>query len=133
MQLKGKSMARDIACGSNHTLVLSSEGVYAWGANPNGQVGCQMEVVYSPRLVSFEEQIVKISAGADHSCFIDSKSRLYSCGKNNMGQLGVGNNSDQFLPMLVTSEIQQAAPGVDHTVLLTTQGKVYVTGSNETG
>ena len=78
-------MASDVSCGSNHTLVLSSEGVYAWGANPFGQVGCKMEVVYSPRLISFEDQIVKINAGADHSCFIDANQRLYTCGKNHHG------------------------------------------------
>jgi alpha-tubulin suppressor-like RCC1 family protein len=53
-----------------------------------------MEVVYSPRLISFEDQIVKINAGADHSCFIDANQRLYSCGKNDQGQLGVGSFKD---------------------------------------
>ena len=35
--------------------------------------------------------------------------------------------------MLVTSSINQVAAGVNHTVLLTSQGKVFVTGSNQNG
>jgi alpha-tubulin suppressor-like RCC1 family protein len=28
--------ASDVSCGENHTLIISQEGVYAWGANNSG-------------------------------------------------------------------------------------------------
>ena len=99
-----------IACGDKHTVALcqkeSTSGktigeVYAWGDNEVGQTGgggsaaCSVEVVYSPRLVNFEAHyrpsIVSVSCGARHTAFIDEIGRLFQCGENKYGQLGIGN------------------------------------------
>ena len=105
----------DVACGGRHTLVLSQLGVYAWGANECGQTGSgsasQSEIVYSPRLVDFESyyepNIVKIECGADHSAFIDDIGRLFQCGENHHGQLGIGSLKAEDKPVHI-SDIKEA-------------------------
>lgn len=134
----------DVACGDRHTVVLTQSGVYAWGANECGQTGggdaSKGHIVYSPRLVNFESyyepNIIKIDCGADHSAFIDDIGRLFQCGNNHHGQLGVGSLRAEDTPAHVSDikeAITQVAAGVHHSVALTNQGKVYVMGSNQNG
>ena len=54
-----------------------------------------------------------------------------------MGQLGVGDSKDHFVPQLVKEitgyDIVEVATGKSHTLFLTSCGKVLAAGSNEQG
>ena len=87
-----------IESGNNHSLALDSEGkVYAWGRNSEGQLGDGTNIDRSiPVLVDISgvlngKNIVKVSAGADHSLALDDQGKVYAWGRNNEGQLGDGN------------------------------------------
>merc|ERR1712013_763742 len=58
-------------------------------------------------------------------------------GRNEMGQLGVGDSKDHFVPQLVKEitgyDIVEVATGKSHTLFLTSCGKVLAAGSNEQG
>ena len=44
INIEDKSI-KQISCGYNHTLVLTSDGmVYGWGSNGSGQIGCGKEL-----------------------------------------------------------------------------------------
>ena len=147
---------KDVACGSKHSMVLcqglsrSSRQphgeVYAWGDNEFGQTGgggsavSAIDVVYSPRLVNLEAHyrpsIVKIDCGANHSAFIDDIGRLFQCGANNFGQLGIGSFASQAAPTHVesiTETVSSVACGTQHSVALTNKGKIWVVGANKNG
>ncbi len=55
------------------------------------------------------------------------------CGKNDSGQLGIGNFSVQVTPYYVQripEKIQEIACGEAHTLALTQQGQIYAMGDN---
>ena len=76
-----------VACGKNHTLVLTRLGdAFAWGNNDFGQCGINNNhVTYAPHSVNFDQyyrtNIKSISAGSYHSAFVDEIGRLFMCGK----------------------------------------------------
>jgi alpha-tubulin suppressor-like RCC1 family protein len=96
-----------------------------------------MAIVFSPRLVNFENyyrpNIQQIDCGSEHSAFVDDIGRLFTCGRSQHGQLGLGNFSDETAPVYVSKipdKVNQVACGNMHTVTLTLKGEVYVMGAN---
>ena len=94
-----------ISCGEAHSLALTNEGkVYSWGFGSNGQLGlgfCEdsfepgeglkNSMRYKPELIKNldEEKIYDIKCGKTFSMFVDNKGELYSCGVNDLYQLGI--------------------------------------------
>ena len=96
-----------------------------------------MAIVFSPRLVNFENyyrpNIQQIDCGSEHSAFVDDIGILFTCGRSQHGQLGLGNFSDETAPVYVSKipdKVNQVACGNMHTVTLTLKGEVYVMGAN---
>ena len=139
-----------VSCGNYHTIVATAKGkAYAWGNNDYGQCGIADRaqdplssemIVYSPKLInpdSFNrQQIVDIECGAYFSMFIDTARKLFSCGKNTHGQLGLGTFLNAYGPVQVskiTERVSQVACGEEHSLVLTGTGQVYSMGWNQTG
>lgn len=62
-----------IAAGSQHSLVLTSDGgVLAWGSNLEGQLGLHgvSGLINTPTRVHIPEPVKQISAGYYHSAFM---------------------------------------------------------------
>lgn len=77
---------------------------------------------------------ISIGTGYQH-CYILKNFKLYVCGKNQHGQLGLGDNINRNNFCLVNNipEIKKVAFGDYYSVLLTTKGEVYTTGCNNEG
>ena len=107
-----------VSCGEAHTLVLNNKKeVFSWGFGSNGQLGlgfCEDSFelgqglsksrVFTPRKIeTFENKalIDDIECGKTFSMFISSKRELFSCGVNDLNQLGIqeppprNNNKDE--------------------------------------
>lgn len=100
-----------IACGGNHTLALTKDGVvYGWGSNASMQLSHQEEFarVDNPLVAAFAPiKIDKnmgsliatdIAAGKDFSIFVgrnrnNNETEVFGCGHNMHGELGGGNMS----------------------------------------
>ena len=82
----------EVRCGYYHTLALTLHGPYSFGRNDYGQLGHSP----TPRLPTptpipnLNSSITKIAAGCYHSVFAEAGGRVWVCGRNNHGQLGVG-------------------------------------------
>lgn len=135
---------RKIVCGENHSLILSDNGmVYSFGVNEYGNLGLndlidrlEPELItnYQPRLRDNEE-IIDIYVGKNHSIFLTSEGRLYSCGSNIYGQLGLeGNKSNPCLVDYYNPDIENniklVTCGSYHTLILLENGDIYSFGSN---
>ena len=68
---------------------------------------------------------------------IDEEGQVWAWGRNENGQLGVGNTKDKMVPSLVQEltgySIAEIATGKSHTLFLTSCGKVFAAGDNEKG
>ena len=79
-------------------------------------------------------------AQSNHSMIITNNGSLYAFGKNSNGQLGVGNKNETINPSRVdmsnmpgNAKVAQVSTSAEHTLILTTDGKVYACGLNDTG
>jgi regulator of chromosome condensation len=176
---KGKKAVR-IGAGSRSSFAVDENGdVWGWGMNGQGQTGTgypvdAKEVVIVPEKVvglsraelkasagngdAEEETVVQIDGGSDHTLFLTSRGRVFSCGRSTEGQLGLPLNhaaishrnhtiegrkfSDTFaaLPTSITfpiptsdDPIKHIAVGEHNNLAVTRDGAVYVWGSGDMG
>ncbi|KAL9653462.1 hypothetical protein ABK040_002096 [Willaertia magna] len=138
-----------IGAGDHFTIfVTRSNVVYGAGQNSCGQLGLDhcngaKEIT---RISFFDHKhIVNISCGAFFSYFLEeigNKQNLFVCGKNNRGQLGLGDEvKDQnvFPPRTVNlkfleenDSIDKIVCGYESVLLLSKKGILYGCGSNGT-
>jgi alpha-tubulin suppressor-like RCC1 family protein len=141
--LVGKRVV-DAACSYFHTVVVTAEGeLFTCGRNDFGQLGLGDGVDRSvpSRVVSLQGLLVRaVSCGQHHTVVAVAAGGLYAFGKNDHGQLGIGNESTSPVrePTRVSGDLETAsvtslACGYYHTVAVTEQGAVYAFGRNEYG
>ncbi|XP_060880843.1 uncharacterized protein LOC132952538 [Metopolophium dirhodum] len=129
-----------VACGRNHSIALTTNGVYSWGSNHYGQLGTgrRGQAPY-PMLVDSlsNELIVSVSAGQYHSLAISASGQLWTWGWGVYGQLGHGAIDDcekpKLLKALENENIISAYGGYSHSIILTSNGKVFTFGSGSFG
>mmetsp|Transcript_21486 Transcript_21486/g.30089 ORF Transcript_21486/g.30089 Transcript_21486/m.30089 type:complete len:607 (+) Transcript_21486:80-1900(+) len=132
---------RQIACGSGHTVVLTTDGeVYTWGRGDDGRLGHgDNGWKYVPRIAqSLTGQIiVQVTCGSYHTAAVASNGDLYTWGGGMYGKLGHGNESGHSVPRrvegLVGLSVSQIACGSRHTAVITNTGACYTWGDKENG
>ena len=95
-----------ISLGEKHAIALDDNGkLYSWGNNTQGQLGIgdvtnQTEFIGQPTLISSVSNtlFVDVSASAEVSFAITDQGEMYSWGDNDLGTLGVGDNTDKDKP-----------------------------------
>jgi secretion-regulating guanine nucleotide exchange factor len=95
---------KSVACGANHSLVISSEDeLWVSGSNSHGQIGLDIEQTSSfVRLKSdLFANLKAVAAGWNHSLVLLRNGQLYALGSNDNGQCGVGNMADLRRPELI--------------------------------
>ncbi|MEV4259647.1 hypothetical protein AB0J52_41355, partial [Spirillospora sp. NPDC049652] len=138
---RGVTVTR-VAAGNYHSLALTSDGrVLAWGDNMLGELGDGSRANQAaPVFVHLPDGVaasgVAASPGAQ-SFAVTSKGRLLAWGHNDIGQLGDGTTADRRTPVFAAlpteDTITQVAAGYDHSLALTSDGRVLVWGANKSG
>ncbi|XP_062992156.1 uncharacterized protein LOC134405027 [Elgaria multicarinata webbii] len=131
-----------IACGDHHSLALSKGGeLFAWGQNEHGQlgVGTDFNSVKEPQLVCelVGLPLAKIAAGSSHSLALSVFGDVYSWGKNDFGQLGLGDTEGRYIPTCVKALEHKMTAfiscGGEHTAVLSKDGLVCTFGAGSHG
>jgi len=133
----------DIEVGWNHALARTSNGIYSWGNNTDGECGIDKrnEKIYSPRKISFFEgmDIVQITSGSTHCMALDRSGSVFVWGSNNDGKLGINQETEirilapVHLDAFDGEKIVKVETGGEHSVALTDQGDVWAWGNGEYG
>lgn len=132
---------RQIACGSGHTVVLTTDGsVYTWGRGDDGRLGHgDNGWKYVPRLARAlaGQVITQVTCGSYHTAAVSNNGDLYTWGGGMYGKLGHGNENGCSTPRRVEAlsgfHISQIACGSRHTAVVTSTGKLYTWGDKENG
>ncbi len=127
-----------IDAGESHSCVLMEDGaLQCWGDNTYGQLGDgTTDLSMAPVTVhdlGGQARIVRV--GSDFSCALLTDGTVRCWGHNDRGQLGIGSNEDQHLPVTVHSigTARDIGVGAHHACAVLTNGSVYCWGANDFG
>ena len=139
----------ELSMGRNHSSVLTSNGrVFTWGSNDLGQLGDGTRIsrsnpteITSNFSIGNNENIVNLIMGSYTSSALSSTGRVFVWGNNQNGQLGDGTTIRRTIPTEITSnfplligeKITQLSMGGDHSSVLTSNGRVFTWGLNDSG
>jgi len=118
-----------IAVGAHHTLALSGEEVWAWGANNDGQIGPTTTTPYTPTKIANLTGVIAIAAGGNYSLALMNDNTVKAWGRT--GDATAGSSTPTAVAGL--SNIAAIAAGRDHALALTMAGTVKAWGSNWAG
>jgi alpha-tubulin suppressor-like RCC1 family protein len=132
-----------VAAGNVHSLAIKSSGtIWSWGANDFGQLGLGYSGPYQhktiPTKIGSSTKWIKTATGNFCSLAIKADGTLWAWGRNEYGQLGLGNSGDwtsRFIPTQVGNDRDWStiASGGSHTIALRTNGTVWAWGLNDGG
>merc|ERR1712100_466027 len=121
------------------TMFLTEDGLlYSVGYNYYGELGLGNNILSynSPQLVESLKDVEFIECGSSFT-FCKTLNGTYCWGFNLTGQLGLENRDNQNTPILCSSllneDVIDIKCGMDHTLVLTSNGDVLSCGKNEYG
>ena len=101
----GNATWRQISTGSSHTLALRTDGtLWAWGYNQHGELGNGTMIsgtAFLMQQLGTANDWKEVFAGGSISMGIKNDGSLWAWGKNEYGQLGLGNTTDVAVPTRV--------------------------------
>lgn len=167
-----------VVCGGYHTMVLCEDNtLYGFGKGEYGQTGYGVaEDALTPKLVKFSKKylvyeqnpleknditnfnltsinpdetnrtashyrsplvIKDVKCGGEHTVVLSTMGRVYTFGHGYTGQLGLGKTQNFVRPMIVKSLakkiVTDIAAGWSHSMVLTSEGNLYVSGCGKYG
>lgn len=142
----------DVAAGNDHVVVLTTHGnIYTWGVGERGQLGRKVLERHKITATTPERVVlgtrtnraVAVGAGNYASFAVDVNGDVWGWGANSTGQTGTGfvnhaTDSEVHIPKKVLGlgaeelgdgeRVVQIAGGDDHTLFLTSHGRVFACG-----
>ena len=124
--------------GEMHSVLIDTEGyVYTTGNNNRGQLCLgDTEPRYIPHRVKFDTvdtPAIAAAIGEDFTLILFADGRVYGCGSNEKGELGLGSDVKSVnTPININglSNIVELSAGLNFALFRAKNGKIYVTGSN---
>jgi uncharacterized repeat protein (TIGR02543 family) len=138
----------DISLGQSQAAALTEGGkVFTWGNNTYGELGnstfigslTPVDITDQFALLNEEDKITMISMGGNHASALTESGKLFTWGRNVVGQLGNNSTVNAFNPVDITyqfpaeDKIRSIEMGVLHSAALTESGKVFTWGKGGNG
>ena len=137
INLGGKAVA--ISLGIVHSCAILENGeLKCWGRNYSGKLGTgnntDLNAPSAP--INLGGKAVAISLGGQHSCAVLENGDLKCWGKNDKGQLGIGNNTDLNTPsdpINLGGKAVAISLGNEHSCAVLENGELKCWGRNDYG
>jgi len=127
----------DLQGGYDNSAFIQGGKLFVWGSPNFAQ---DIETNHVPTQIKGileNKKIISAALGQKHLLTLDDKGNVYGVGNNEFKQLGDGTFTSSKVPVLarVTKgiEVVQLCVGLNHSVVLDSQGKVYCWGNNKYG
>ena len=129
-----------VCCGANHTIAVTAEPkreLYAWGWGDFGRLGQGDHgdrCIPSPVTALSGISVRHVACGDSHCLVVASDGKLFSFGRNQNGQLGLGDTEDRLKPSLVETLwedgilVRKSAGGAEHSAITVEGGTMYTFG-----
>ncbi|EFJ17371.1 hypothetical protein SELMODRAFT_179009 [Selaginella moellendorffii] len=123
-----------VACGADHTTAYSATRltIYSWGWGDFGRLGHgNSSDLFVPHPIKALQglEIRQIACGDSHCLAVTADGEVYSWGRNQNGQLGLGDTDDSLVPHKLLAfegvSVKMLAAGAEHTAAVTDSGKLY--------
>ncbi|KAL0484653.1 hypothetical protein AKO1_003467, partial [Acrasis kona] len=121
---------------SNNNAVYKS--MYSWGRNSCNEITTskhKSKSIDEVCSILIDREIVSVQSGCKHTLMLTASGKVYTCGANTYGELGVQFCHKLKGPLCVTSLlgrriVQISAKGCCHNLAMTDDGSVYSWGSD---
>eukprot|EP00820_Chromera_velia_P021925 Cvel_8039.t1-p1 / transcript=Cvel_8039.t1 / gene=Cvel_8039 / organism=Chromera_velia_CCMP2878 / gene_product=Fibrillin-2, putative / transcript_product=Fibrillin-2, putative / location=Cvel_scaffold435:254-15326(-) / protein_length=2435 / sequence_SO=supercontig / SO=protein_coding / is_pseudo=false len=125
------------ACGHFATLLWTSSGkLFSFGRGSDGLGSSSTKTTPQEVTALSGENVIGADTDWDHSAAWTSDGKLFTFGEGHHGQLGNGEDDDEFLPVQITisgETIKEADVGSHHTIVVTNSGKLFSFGAGSEG
>ena len=127
-----------VRCGEFHTVLVDlNNDVWIFGANGYGQLGLghnQNSFIPTPLFLNGQRMKAKfVRCGGNNTMLIDLNNNMWGFGRNDYGQLGLGDNINRNVPIQISEKIRFIACSEYHTVIINWNYEVWVFGRNDYG
>jgi alpha-tubulin suppressor-like RCC1 family protein len=144
VKLPTGARVKALAAGGAHSLALTSDGLFAWGFNDDGQLGdgtttssatpVRIFILVRGRSLG---HVTSLFAGCNHSLVLFSGGALFAWGDNTFGQLGDSTSTSSDKPVGVAlpagARVRAVSAGCTDSYALTAKGSVLAWGYNGFG
>ena len=131
------SDVKQIVCSESSTYILKNDGsVWACGDNTYGQLGLgntTNATTFTKITTNISNDVLKIAAGKHHVMILKEDKSVYTCGRNNYGQLGINSTTNQSTFTKVTSNVdnvKKIACGPYQSYVIKNGGSLHGCGDN---
>ena len=109
--------------------------IWSFGENSSSQLGTGNKTNFNvPQKLINIPPVLSVSCGEDHTLMITDDDNLWSCGKNNFGQLCHGDKEDHpSLQKTSFSDIIKISASYFHSLFQNNKGELFSCGINEHG
>lgn len=127
--------AKTLSCGGHHTIIIDmDDNVWGFGLNSYGQLGLgnqQSETIKFPRQIP-NIKAKAVACGENHTIIIDMDNNVWSFGRNNEGQLGLGDGINRNIPIQISNiKAQAISCGESHTIIIDMDDNLLACGHNK--
>lgn len=135
-----------ISAGTNHSCGVVARRAYCWGGNEHGQIGdgsaqpAGLPGAVRPGLAAEALTFVRVEAGSYVTCGLTEGGAAVCWGRGGLGQIGSGEDFDQYRPQNVELHaegalrfVQLAPGGATHACGISTGRALYCWGAGTAG
>jgi alpha-tubulin suppressor-like RCC1 family protein len=127
--------------GPSNVFLMDNNTIYGFGSNTDGQLGLGYTSTSVNTMVQMPNTTgktpVAVSCGTWYTLVLMSDGTIYGTGQNTMGQLGIGNTTNQSsLTIMINTTGKTPVSiscGWQSTIVLMSDGTVYGCGKNDKG